>query len=410
MTRPNARSACLALTVGATLLATAGLAPASGVPPVVGAAGAAPVSAARAAVEPLVDGPYTQRFLELYADLHDPANGYFTPQGIPYHSVETLIVEAPDHGHETTSEAYSYWLWLEAMYGRVTGDWAAVQRRLGDHGEVHDPHRRPTSPPTPSTTPPSPATYAPGVATPRTATRRRSTRQSSVGTRPDRRRAEVGVRHRRRLRHALARSTSTTCTATAPCREPAARTGRPPPDRPTSTPSSAGRRSRSGRPSRSRRATSSSTAAATATWTSSPATRSYAKQWKYTDAPDADARAVQAAYWANVWASEQGNGGDVAATRGQGGARWATTCATRCSTSTSRRSAARRRAARRAPARTAQHYLLSWYYAWGGATDSSAGWAWRIGSSHAHFGYQNPHGRVGAVDGRGSAARVGATA
>ena len=24
----------------------------------------------------------------------------------------------------------------------------------------------------------------------------------------------------------------------------------------------------------------------------------YAKQWKYTNAPDADARAVQAAYWA----------------------------------------------------------------------------------------------------------------
>jgi hypothetical protein len=38
----------------------------------------------------------------------------------------------------------------------------------------------------------------------------------------------------------------------------------------------------------------------------------------------------------------------------------------------------------------ASMYLLSWYYAWGGATDTSAGWAWRIGSSHAHGGYQNP--------------------
>ncbi len=37
--------------------------------------------------------------------------------------METLIVEAPDYGHETTSETYSYWLWLEADYGRVTGDW-----------------------------------------------------------------------------------------------------------------------------------------------------------------------------------------------------------------------------------------------------------------------------------------------
>jgi hypothetical protein len=37
---------------------------------------------------------------------------------VPYHSVETLIVEAPDHGHETTSEAFSYWLWLEASTAR----------------------------------------------------------------------------------------------------------------------------------------------------------------------------------------------------------------------------------------------------------------------------------------------------
>jgi hypothetical protein len=36
------------------------------------------------------------------------------------------------------------------------------------------------------------------------------------------------------------------------------------------------------------------------------------------------------------------------------------------------------------------HYLLSWYYAWGGALDTSSGWAWRIGDGSAHFGYQNP--------------------
>lgn len=38
--------------------------------------------------------------------------------------METLIVEAPDQGHETTSEAYSYLIWLQAMYGKVTGDWS----------------------------------------------------------------------------------------------------------------------------------------------------------------------------------------------------------------------------------------------------------------------------------------------
>src|SRR2546423_1576925 len=66
---------------------------------------------------------YTDRFLALYAKIKDPANGYFSAQGIPYHSAETLIVEAPDYGHETTSETFSYWLWLEATYGKVTGDW-----------------------------------------------------------------------------------------------------------------------------------------------------------------------------------------------------------------------------------------------------------------------------------------------
>jgi len=37
----------------------------------------------------------------------------------------------------------------------------------------------------------------------------------------------------------------------------------------------------------------------------------------------------------------------------------------------------------------AAHYLMSWYYAWGGSTTSNA-WSWKIGCSHSHFGYQNP--------------------
>jgi len=68
-------------------------------------------------------GMHAQRFLDLYQKIKDTRNGYFSPQGIPYHSVETLIVEAPDYGHETTSEAFSYWLWLEATFGRVTKNW-----------------------------------------------------------------------------------------------------------------------------------------------------------------------------------------------------------------------------------------------------------------------------------------------
>ena len=66
---------------------------------------------------------YTDRFIAHWNALHSPANGYFSPEGMPYHAVETLLVEAPDYGHHTTSEAYSYWLWLEATYGKIAKDW-----------------------------------------------------------------------------------------------------------------------------------------------------------------------------------------------------------------------------------------------------------------------------------------------
>src|SRR5262249_62275348 len=105
--------------------------------------------------------------------------------------------------------------------------------------------------------------------------------------------------------------------------------------------------------------------------------------------PDADARAGQAAYWALTWSTAQNKQADVAATVAKaakmgdylrysfydkyfkqvGNCVGPTTC----------------------PAGTGKNAstgLLTWYYAWGGAADS--GWAWRIGSGQAHFGYQNP--------------------
>jgi hypothetical protein len=116
-----------------------------------GAAVAAPLAVA---------GEYTDRFLEMYEKLHDPANGYFSPQGIPYHAAETLMVEAPDYGHETTSEAYSFWLWLEASYGQVTGDWDPFNNAW----ETLEANMIPTTENQPTNgayNPADPATYAP---------------------------------------------------------------------------------------------------------------------------------------------------------------------------------------------------------------------------------------------------------
>ena len=35
---------------------------------------------------------YDQRFLTLYGKITDPASGYFSPQGIPYHSLDGLDI------------------------------------------------------------------------------------------------------------------------------------------------------------------------------------------------------------------------------------------------------------------------------------------------------------------------------
>ncbi len=78
----------------------------------------------RTKAEKYGDETYVQRFLSLYDDVitNGQENGYLSKNnvasggfGVPYHCVEELNVEAPDYGHETTSEAMSYIVWMAAM-------------------------------------------------------------------------------------------------------------------------------------------------------------------------------------------------------------------------------------------------------------------------------------------------------
>ena len=115
----------------------------------------------------------------------------------------------------------------------------------------------------------------------------------------------------------------------------------------------------------------------------------YSQQWRYTNAPDADARLVQAMYWAKQFADAQGGNATVdglvaKAARMGDYLRYSLFdkyfktmgCASpSCPPGTGYNSA---------------HYLLSWYYSWGGPINTSQNWAFRIGASHNHFGYQNP--------------------
>jgi len=74
------------------------------------------------------DSTYAQRFMSLYDDVitNGQTNGYLSQNdggsgsfGIPYHSREEVIIEAPDYGHETTSEAMSYLVWVAAMHDNI---------------------------------------------------------------------------------------------------------------------------------------------------------------------------------------------------------------------------------------------------------------------------------------------------
>ena len=83
---------------------------------------------------------YASMFASLYDDVitNGVENGYLSSQtnggdsfGIPYHSVETLCVEAPDYGHETTSEAMSYISWVAAMHDILVNN-GTIEGTSGD--------------------------------------------------------------------------------------------------------------------------------------------------------------------------------------------------------------------------------------------------------------------------------------
>ncbi len=147
-------------------------------------------------------GSVDARFTQMYNDIKNPSNGYFSPEGVPYHSIETLIDEAPDQGHETTSEAFSYWLWLEAEHGQATQDWAPFNAAWSTMEKYIIPSHA-DQPTNANYNASKPATYAAEHPLPSQYPSQLDT-GVSVGHRPAGRRAEERVRHRRHLRHALA--------------------------------------------------------------------------------------------------------------------------------------------------------------------------------------------------------------
>ncbi len=324
---------------------------------------------------------YINRFLQLRDKINNPTNGYFSPEGLPYHTPETLICEAPDYGHESTSEAYSYWIWLEAMYGRISGNWTPLTSAWNkvEASAIPTQDQQPT---TSGYNANSPATYASEFGLP---SQYPATLQPSVPVGKDPISGELTTTYgnsniygmhwlfdldnfygfgnkgdgtsKSSYINTFQRGVQESVWETVP--------------QPSWDAFNWGANDGSGY------------LKLFVSDTGSPA-----KQWKYTNAPDADARVVQAMYWATQWAKDQGLNptttlpldktkkmGDYLRLamfdkyfkpmgtqnlNGPGGTGY-----------------------------DSAHYLMSWYYAWGGPL-TPQGWAWRIGCSHNHFGYQNP--------------------
>jgi Glycosyl hydrolase family 48 len=333
---------------------------------------------------PIIDvggNNFKNRFLELYKEIKDPANGYFSPEGLPYHSIETLIVEAPDYGHTTTSEGFSYWLLLEAVYGKMTGNW----QPLAEAWSSMEKNIIPTTADQPSTqfyNPSSPATYAAEFPQPNSYP---SQLQFGASVGKDPLAAELQSAYGTSEIYGMHWLVDSDNWYGYGKRGDG-----------TSRPSYINTFQRGPQES---------------VWETVPhpsweefkwggkngfldlftGDANYSRQWRYTNAPDADARAVQAVYWAKVWADAAG-GSDVVnqlvakATKMGDYLRYSMfdkyfkkigNCVgiSSCQSGTGKDSS---------------HYLLSWYYSWGGSLTSQGGWSWRIGSSHAHMGYQNP--------------------
>ncbi|MBE6050805.1 MAG: endoglucanase [Clostridium sp.] len=325
-----------------------------------------------------------ENFLEMRKKMSDPANGYykeFKANGktlkVPYHAVETFCVEAPDYGHETTSETYSYYMWLEAMYGKFTGDWKPFK----DSWASTEKFIIPTSADQPSGgyNPNKPATLA--------------NEYLSTSKYPSK--MDFGAQVGQDKIYNELKSTYGTdqiygmhwLLDTDNWYEYGVRGKKGD----NSAPVYINTYQRGGNESVWKTVPHPS-------WEQFQAGKDggqegflslftgddhYSKQWRYTIASDADARAIQATYWADVWAKEQEKGSEV-----KSEVEKATKMGDYLRYSMFDKYFREIGTASNDKQGENKHYLLGWYYSWGG--DLQGQWSWRIGCSHNHFGYQNP--------------------
>nr|WP_310938844.1 glycoside hydrolase family 48 protein [Clostridium sp. SHJSY1] len=324
---------------------------------------------------------YQERFLNLRDKIHNPTNGYFreikTSDGktlkVPYHSVETLMVEGPDYGHETTSETYSYYMWLEAMYGKFTNNWDEFKSAWQSADTYIIPHGEDQK---------GMNTYKPShpadLMNEYTSINKYPSKimfGAPVGQDPisDDLKNAYGSSEMYGMHWLLDTDNWYGYGNRGNAND--------------TNPAYINNYQRGANESVWKAITHPSYEKFN--WGSDKGflplfsqDNNYSKQWRYTIASDADARAVQATYWADQWAKEQGtdvNDEVSKATKMGDYLRYSMfdKYFKEIGTATNDQKQG-----------TNQHYLLGWYYSWGGS--DNADWSWKISCSHNHMGYQNP--------------------
>ncbi|HCR73813.1 MAG TPA: cellulose 1,4-beta-cellobiosidase, partial [Ruminococcus sp.] len=345
----------------------------------------APVSASAAGTrtkpEAFGDDTYKNRFLSLYDDVvtNGQENGYLSKNnvasggfGVPYHAVETMIVEAPDYGHETTSEAMSYIVWVAAMRDILTQGTSDASSDLSKAWKTME-IMIPTQQSGFWANTPS-ATYSPELDTiEEYATDEAAMVMGNTATNPIWKNFTSAYSSDKGLylMHWLAdvdnwygygsgtsftlintfqRGAMESCWETVPhpCVEEL----------------------KYGNPQQGIKGIF-----------KAPNELTIAAQWSYTNAPDAEDRAIQAVYAANRWGVGDSSVTTLAAKMGD-------ELRNNMFDKYYKKIAVDTDSWSPSTGYESAHYLRNWYTSWGGAIDGS--WTWQIGCSHCHEFYQNP--------------------
>ena len=326
------------------------------------------------AASPPVISPATclLRFNDMFASLTSASSGYLSVEGVPYYSIETLMCERPDYGHMSTSEAFSFYVWLGAVKGKISGDWSTYTKAW-DRTEQYIIPSSADQPGVNTYNPHDPSDYAPEspniedyptagnpsiIAGVDPLSNELNTAYGTKAIYQMHWLLDVDNWYRYGNRSDGASRCSYINTYQRGAHESCWETVNHP------------------------------------EWETFKWGKTHegfmtlfnnfgtpAPQWRYTSSTDADGRQIQASYWAYVWGGGVGAGASYTAKASKMGDYLQLSFFDKYFRKIGAPSTA-------GTGYDSAHYLMSWCISWGGAIGGS--WSWRTGSSHCHWAYQNP--------------------